>query len=63
MQIQWTKRRHHQVWPENCCAPYFKYHPSWRSLESQGGAAANEDLNLEEPLELGLEVTYLSRVS
>ena len=51
------KRRHHQVWPEDCCAPYFGYHPSRRSLESEGDVVATEDLNLEEPLELGLEVT------
>ena len=24
------KRRHHQVQPEDCCAPYFEYLPSWR---------------------------------
>ena len=50
-------RRYHQVWPEDCHAPCFEYCPSWRSLESEGDVAATEDLNLEEPLELGLEVT------
>ena len=45
------------MWPEDCHTPYFKYHPSWRSLESQGDAVATEDLNLVEPPELGLEVT------
>ena len=39
------KRRHHQVWPEDCHAPYFEYHPSWRSSESKGDTAAAEDLN------------------
>ena len=43
--------------PEDYCAPYFEYHPSQRSLESRGEAVATKDLNLEEPLELGLEVT------
>ena len=43
--------------PEDCCAPYFDYHPSQRSSESGGEAAATEDLDLEEPLELEPEVT------
>ena len=43
--------------PEDCHTPYFEYHPSQRSSESKGDAAATEDLNLEEPLELGPEVT------
>ena len=47
------------MWPEDCHAPYFKYQPSWRSSESKGDAVATEDLNLKEPLELGLEVTCL----
>ena len=51
------KRRHHQVWPEDCCAPYFEYHPSQRNLESRGEAGAIKDLDLEEPPELGPEVT------
>ena len=51
------KRKHHQVWPEDCHAPYFEYHPSQRSLESGGEAAAIRDLDLEEPPELGPEVT------
>ena len=44
------------MWPEHCCAPYFKYHPSQRSLEPRG-EVATEDLNLEELPKLGLEVT------
>ena len=47
------------MWPEDCCAPYFQYHPSWKCLESEGEVAATKDLNLEEPLELGPEVTCL----
>ena len=54
MQIQGTEE---EVLPEDCHAPYFEYHPSQRSSESKGDAAATEDLNLEEPLELGPEVT------
>ena len=55
------KRRHCQVQPENCPAPYFKYHPSRRNLESSGEAVAAEDPNLEEPMKLGLEVTSFLR--
>ena len=51
------KRRCHQVWPEDCRASYFEYHPSQRSSESKGDVAATEDLNLEELPELGPEVT------
>ena len=51
------KRRHCQVQLEDCHAPYFKYHPSQRSLESKEDVVATEDLNLEELPELGLEVT------
>ena len=51
------KKRHCQVHPEDCHAPYFEYHPSQRSSESEGEVAATKDLNLEEPPELGLEVT------
>ena len=40
------KRRHCQVWPEDCCAPYFKYNPYQGSLEPRGEEAATEDLNL-----------------
>ena len=43
--------------PEDCQAPYFEYHPSWRGSESEGDAGATEDLNLEYLPELGLEVT------
>ena len=42
--------------PEDCCAPYFEYHPSWKSSEFEGEVAATEELNLEELLELGPEV-------
>ena len=51
------KRKCHQVWPEDCHGPYFEYHPSWRGSESEGDGEASEDLNLEEPPELGPEVT------
>ena len=50
------KRRCHQWWPEDCHAPYFKYHPSQKGSESEGNEEAPEDFNLEDPLELGLEV-------
>ena len=46
------KRRHCQMWPENCSAPYFKYHPSQRNSESSGEAMATKDPDLEEPPEL-----------
>ena len=52
------KRRCHQVWPEDCCSPYFKYNPPLRSPEPKEEEAATEDLDLGEPLELELEVTY-----
>ena len=52
------KRRCCQVWPEDCHAPYFKYNPPLRSLEPEGEEAATEDVNLGEPPELELEVTY-----
>ena len=57
------KRRHHQVQPEDCPAPYFEYHLSQRNSESWGEAAATEDPNLEEPPELGPEVTCFLRGS
>ena len=57
------KRRHHQVQPEDCPAPYFEYHPSQRNSESGGEAAATEDADLEELPELGLEVTCFLRGS
>ena len=44
-------------------APYFKYHPCRRNLESGGEAVATKDPNLEEPLELGPEVTFFLRGS
>ena len=49
--------------PEDCCASYFEYHPSWRSSESWGEVVATEDPNLEELLELGPEVTCFLRGS
>ena len=49
--------------PEDCLAPYFEYHPSRRNLDSRGEVAATEDPDLEEPLELGLEVTCFLRES
>ena len=52
------KRRHCQVWLEDCCVSYFKYNPSQGSLESGGEKVATEDLDLGEPLELEPEVTY-----
>ena len=55
------KRRHHQMQSESCLAPYFKYHPSRRNLESSREAMATEDLDLEEPLELGPEVACFLR--
>ena len=42
--------------PEDCHAPYFEYHPPWRSLDSKEDEEAPMDFNLEAPLELGLEV-------
>ena len=51
------KRRHCQVWLEDCHAPYFEYHPSQRSSESKGDEVATKDINLKEPPELGPEVT------
>ena len=47
------KRRHCRVWHEGHPAPYY---PSRRSPESSEEAAAAEDLDLEEPPELELEV-------
>ena len=55
------KRKHCQVQPEVCPAPYFKYHPSQRNSESSREAVATEDPNLEELPELGLEVTCFLR--
>ena len=46
-----------EVLREDCCAPYFKYHPSWRGSESEGDVEATEDFNLEDLPELGPEVT------
>ena len=56
------KRRHCQVQLEDCCAPYFKYHPSQRGSESEGDVEATEDLNLEDLPELGQEVTCFLQV-
>ena len=57
------KRRCHQVQPEDCPGPNFKYHPSRRNSESGREAVAMEDSNLEEPPELGPEVTCFLRGS
>ena len=57
------KQRHCQVCPENCPAPYFKYHPSRRNLEFYGEMVTTKDPDLEEPLELELEVTCFLRGS
>ena len=46
------------MWLEDCCAPYFKYNPPLRSPEPEGEEAATKDVNLGEPPELELEVTY-----
>ena len=51
------------MWLEDCHAPYFKYHPSQRSSESGGEAAATEDFDLEELPELEPEVTCFLRGS
>ena len=51
------KRRHHQMCPQNCLAPYFKYHQSSRE------AMATEDPDLEELPELRLEVACFLRGS
>ena len=49
---------------EDCHAPYFEYHPSQKSSESEGEVAAIEDLNFEELPELGPGVTcFLPGVS
>ena len=45
------------MWLEDCHAPYFEYHPSLRSSESEGDMEATEDFNLEDPPALGPEVT------
>ena len=47
------KRRHCQVWFKGCPALYY---PSRKSPESSEGAAATEDLDLEEPPKLEPEV-------
>ena len=53
------KRRHCQVQPEDCHAPYFEYHPSHRVSESEGDEEAPEDFNLEYPLELRPDVNCI----
>ena len=42
--------------PEDCCAPYFEYHPPWRSLESNKDEEAPVVFNLEALSEIGPEV-------
>ena len=56
-------RRCHQLWPEDCHASYFEYHPSQRNLESSREAAVMDNANLEEPPEFGPEVTCFLRGS
>ena len=46
------------MWLEDCHAPYFEYHPPWRSPESKEDEEAPVDFNLEAPLELGSEVNH-----
>ena len=55
------KRRHHQMQHKSCPAPYFEYNPSQRNSESGGEVMATEDPDLEEPPELGPEVTSFLR--
>ena len=57
------KRRHCQMQPGSCPASYFEYNPLWRNSESSREVMATEDPDLEEPLELGLEVTSFLRGS
>ena len=57
------KQRCCQVWPENCPAPYFEYHPSRINSESNREVVATKDPNLEESPELGPEVTCFLRGS
>ena len=45
-----------EVWPEDCHAPYFEYHPSLRVSESEEDEEAPEEFNLEYLLELRPEV-------
>ena len=47
------KRRCCQVQPEDCHAPYFKYHPSQRGSESDGDEKAPKDFNLGDPPDSG----------
>ena len=47
--------------PKDCCAPIFDYHPSRRKLGLGEEGAATEDPDLEEPPELGPEVTCFLR--
>ena len=44
------------MWPDDCCAPYFKCHPSQRASESKEDKEGPEDFDLEDLLELRLEV-------
>ena len=47
--------------PESCPAPYFEYNPSMRNSESGREVMATKDPDLEEPLQLGPEVTSFLR--
>ena len=58
--VMGQKRRYHHVWPEHHPAPY---HPSRKDSVSGKEPAATEDLDLEEPLELGPEVACFLRGS
>ena len=44
------------MWPKDCHAPYFKYHPSQRVSESEEDEEAPEEFNFEDPPELKPEV-------
>ena len=55
------KRRYHQMQPESYPAPYFEYNPSLRNSESGREVMATKDPDLEEPSELGPEVTSFLR--
>ena len=47
--------------PESCPAPYFEYNPSRRNSESGREVMGTKDPDLEEPPELGPEVTSFLR--
>ena len=47
------------MWPEDCHAPYFEYHPPWRSPESDEDKEVPVDFDLEALPELGPEVDHI----